>query len=276
MKAHSAKAPRSRFDRHPKFAMRRRAANVPARYVYGTIKAPLPQVQNWVGGTTNANATLDVLSRGGIPAVGVTEARIVRRVKWEHVWVEAFLDYVPSRGERPRAGDTWIPMDPSFKQYTFTGGMDLATNVAFDAQTLLDQAQQGATVNETEGWVQNLNQAAVQTGIEDYRSRLTDFVTTANPDATVGDVLGTQKILPEALPYLPSTLPNRVVAIAQRWAELPTTLRWQFAFETDGTTLVNRSLPELAGKRMALSFTPATPADEETLASVLSCVKCRI
>ena len=190
----TAKAPHTRFHPHNKFAVRRRAANVPARYVYGTVEAPLAPVQNWVGGTENANATLDVLGRGGIPAVGVTEAGVVRRVKWEHVWVEAFLDYVPSRGERPRAGDTWIPMDPSFKQYVYTDGMDLATNVAFDAPTLLDQAQQGATVNETEGWVQNLNQSAVQTGIEDYRSRLTDFVTAANPDATVGDVLGTQKI----------------------------------------------------------------------------------
>jgi len=56
---------------------------------------------------------------------------------------------------------------------------------------------------------------------------------------------------------------------AQRWAELPATLRWQFAFETDGTALIERSLPELAGKRMALSFAPATPADEETLASFI-------
>jgi len=173
-----------------------RAANVPARYVYGTVEAPLAQVQNWVGGTENANATLAVLSRGGIPAVGVTEAGSVRRVKWEHVWVEAFLDYVPSRGERPRAGDTWIPMDPSFKQYAFTGGMNLATSVAFDAQTLLDQAQQGASVNETEGWVQNLNQSAVQTGIEGYRARLTDFVTAAKPDAKAFAEVTTQSASP--------------------------------------------------------------------------------
>src|SRR3546814_3213195 len=41
-------------------------ANVPARYVYGTVEAPLAQVQNWVGGTENANATLDEIGRAHV------------------------------------------------------------------------------------------------------------------------------------------------------------------------------------------------------------------
>jgi hypothetical protein len=247
-----------------------RAANIPARYVYGTLEAPLGQVQNWVGGSENANATLDVLGQGGIPAIAVTEGGVVRRVKWEHVWVEAHLDYLPSRGEKHRTGDTWIPMDPSFKQYTYTEGMDLATNVAFDAQALAAAAQDGATINQAEGWAQGFNQTAVEEAVLDYRTRLESYVQSQSPDATVADVLGTQRIIARTLPYLPSTLEKKVVATAQRWTELPDQLRWKFGYEADGAFLVSRSLPELAGKRLALSFKPASANDAQTLASYYS------
>jgi hypothetical protein len=51
-----------------------------------------------------------------------------------------------------------VPLDASFKQYQYTPGMDLKTQVPLDAQGLIDRIKQGATVNEQEGWVQNLNQ----------------------------------------------------------------------------------------------------------------------
>ena len=51
-------------------------------------------------------------------------------------------------------------MDASFKQYRFNPGMDLEQLVyLFEAQAWLDAAEEGATINETEGWVQNLNQS---------------------------------------------------------------------------------------------------------------------
>ncbi len=34
------------------------------------------------------------------------------------------MDYIPSRGAVNQQGDTWIPMDASFKQYQFTPGLD--------------------------------------------------------------------------------------------------------------------------------------------------------
>jgi transglutaminase-like putative cysteine protease len=35
-----------------------RAANIPARYVYGTVQIPIEQVMNWVGGVTHPEAVL--------------------------------------------------------------------------------------------------------------------------------------------------------------------------------------------------------------------------
>ena len=56
-----------------------------------------------------------------------------------------------------RARDSWVVMDGSYKQYTYSAGMDLQTAVPFDADSLLSAAQQGAQINEAEGWVRHLN-----------------------------------------------------------------------------------------------------------------------
>jgi hypothetical protein len=143
-----------------------RSAGIPARYVYGTVEIPIAQAMNWVGGAKTDDATQQILGQGGVPNVALTSGGRTVTMRIEHVWVEALIQYNPGRGAKHIQGqsipDTWVPMDASFKQYTFTQGMDLQTAVPLDAQALLTAAQQGATVNEAEGWVQNLNSAAVQ------------------------------------------------------------------------------------------------------------------
>ena len=53
--------------------------------------------------------------------------------------------------------NAWVPLDASFKQYSYSAGMDLKAAVPLEATALLNAAQQGATVNAYQGWVQNLN-----------------------------------------------------------------------------------------------------------------------
>jgi len=43
-------------------------------------------------------AAISLMSQGGIPVVGIAQGGAVSRLRFEHVWVEAFVDYVPSRG----------------------------------------------------------------------------------------------------------------------------------------------------------------------------------
>src|SRR6266852_4585888 len=172
-----------------------RSAGVPARYVYGTIEVPADKAMNWVGGVTVPDAAQNLMGQGGIPNIGVGFAGQIRSIRLEHVWVEAFVDYVPSRGAVNRNPNTWVPLDASFKQYQFSQGIDIKTGVAFDASGLIAQAQQGAIVNDTEGWVQNINQAAVQQAITNYQTQVADFVNAQKPNATIGDVVGTQTIV---------------------------------------------------------------------------------
>jgi len=57
-----------------------RAANIPARYAYGTVQVPADKVMNWVGGVDVPEAAQQLLGQGGIPNVGLIQAPYVRLV----------------------------------------------------------------------------------------------------------------------------------------------------------------------------------------------------
>jgi transglutaminase-like putative cysteine protease len=256
-----------------------RAANIPARYVYGTIEVPADKVMNWVGGVTVPEAAMNLMGQGGIPNIGVAQGGQIQSIRMEHVWVEAYVDYTPSRGAVNRNPNTWVPMDASFKQYQFTQGIDIRNNVPLDTQSVLTQGQQGATVNQTEWWVQNFNQAAVQQAIANYQTQVTSYVSTQYPSATVGNVLGTQATVLDARPLLLGSLPYSRIATGSKFQTIPDNLRHKFQYalfasDTD-RALDNpvfryiQSLPNLAGKKITLSFAPATQADENLMTSYL-------
>jgi hypothetical protein len=62
-----------------------RAANVPARYAYGTIDVPVDQAMNWVGGVTKVEAAQQVLGQGGIPNIPVTSGGKVSHIRMDEV-----------------------------------------------------------------------------------------------------------------------------------------------------------------------------------------------
>ena len=256
-----------------------RAAGIPARYVYGTIQLPADKVMNWVGGMTKPEAALGLLAQGGIPSVGVYTGGTISAVQLEHVWVEAYVNYVPSRGAVNKVGDTWIPMDPSFKQYTYTQGMDINDNVPLDVNSLLTQAQQGATVNQTEGWVQNLNQASIQAVMTNYPTQVQNYVNSQKANAAVGDVFGTKTVQQQNFSALMETLPYATLAVGNRFDAIPDSLRhkFQYSLYASATDLAygnpifsyQESLPNLAGKKISLTYVPATQADADLIASYL-------
>ena len=99
-----------------------RAAGIPARYVYGTIEVPADKMMNWVGGVTKPEAAQSLLGQGGIPNIGITSGGVIKTIRMEHVWVESYVDYTPSRGAINKSPNTWVPLDASFKQYAYTQG----------------------------------------------------------------------------------------------------------------------------------------------------------
>jgi len=255
-----------------------RAANIPARYAYGTVEIPANKVMNWVGGVDVPEAAQQLLGQGGIPNVGLVNGGKITHIRMEQIWVEAWVDYLPSRGAKHNVGDSWIPLDASFKQYEYTAGTDIQTNVPFDAQGLVDSITQNATVNETEGYVQGVNQAEIETALTDYQQQVEEYINNQNPDATVGDILGTQKVIIQNFQTLAAGLPYQLNVRTHNYSELPDSLRHKFRYTlgteyygTERNRLITfeQSLPALAGKKLAVSFKPASQADEDLINSYI-------
>ena len=248
-----------------------RASDVPARYVHGTIEVPIDKLMNWVGGFTDVNSAVGFVGAGGTPIMPIAEGGAIGKVEMEHVWVEAYVDYIPSRGAVHRTGDTWAPLDGSYKQYTYTEGVDLATEVPFDAQAFVDQVQASATVDPVTGAVSGIDQTLIETTLTNYQTQVQDYVTATLPDATGADLIGSKTVVNNTAEFLPLSGPYTVTNAGTKYAVTPDNLRHKITFST--TTYphigedfsVTKSVPELAGKRITLTYPDAGATDADTI-----------
>jgi transglutaminase-like putative cysteine protease len=252
-----------------------RAAGYPARYVHGTIDVPEAQFRNWVGGFQNINAAMEYASSGGVPLGPVTAAGRVTKVRMEHIWVEAAIDFHPSRGTKNRDADSWVAMDPSYKQLDVLPGLNIAQVTGFDVNASTTAYLNSGSSNESEGWSTGFNSSILENARRQAATQLGSYVALNLPNATMGDVLGGLSIQVVASQALPSGLPNKVIATGSRYAVIPASLqqRITFAFGKDltGEPIDPRtfSWSTLNGRNVILSFRPATPDDEAALRSLL-------
>ncbi len=262
------------FDTASLFIALLRASGISARYVYGTVEIPIEKAMNWVGGVTDPKMAGTVLATNGIPAKVLISGGTIKAVQLEHVWVKVFVDYIPSRGAVHKQGDTWIPLDASFKQYTYTQGIDIQSAVPFDAQSFANQIQSTATINP-DGSVTNVNSALVQQTMQDYQTQVQNYIQQNYPNATVGDVIGKKEIVKQEFPILLGTLPYKTVQVGSEFATVPDNLRETMSFSIPDPTgagtglFYTISMPQLAGKKITLSFSPATANDQAVIESLL-------
>ena len=263
-----------------------RASKIPARYQWGTIELPASAVMNWVGGVTKPEAALNQLYQGGIAARGYASAGRVTTIRMEHVWVNAYVNQVPSRGSltgdptngqhvNPNASlNAWLPIDGAFKQYSYADGIDYRAAIKMDTAAVLAAAKSSATINDQEGWVQSLKPELVEQAITDQQSKLISYFNGAGiRDATT--ILG-RKIIPERMPpMLSASLPYPLVARGPEASQIPTALQWSFALylytsEIDkaaGNYELSYQLPlsSIGSKRIASQGVPASAADADLL-----------
>lgn len=253
-----------------------RASDIPARYAVGTIEVEADRFANWAGGFDDVRAAADYASSGGIATTSLVEGGRIAAVRMEHVWVEAALDYLPSRAAVNRTADSWIPLDPSFKQYEFEDGIDVAAVTGIDPEQTAQSFLDSGTIDEQAGYVQGFDPTILQDTQADAESALEDYITNDLPDdATVRDVLGGRRIIEQTYETLPASIANTLVTTGVRYDALPEGLQHRIAFGL-GTTITGQlrdpvefAWPELNGERVTLSFRPATQADEDALKSLL-------
>ena len=252
-----------------------RASQIPSRYVHGTIEIPADEFMNWAGGFSDINAAINYASSAGIPTTGIISGGTIQTVRIEHVWVEAAIDYLPSRGAKNYDADTWLSMDPSFKQFEFLEGLDVLAISGLDAEQLANDFIASGSMNEAEGWATGFDPTILQNAMDQAQTQLEDYINTNLNDPTVGEVIGGRKTIVKEYPVLPSSLPNRIVTEGARYDKLPTSLqqRVSYGFGVDilGDPLISSTLPfsKVNNEKITLSFRPATQADEDALASLL-------
>lgn len=251
-----------------------RAANIPARYVYGTIQVPIAQVENWVGGVTDPNAALNLMSQGGIPVTGLVQGGQIKYAQLEHVWVEAWVNYIPSLATRPGPGNTWIPMDASFKQYSYTQPVNILSALGFNPTPLIDQTLSSATfnINSNTQSVSNVDLIGMQTQVASSVSLVSEYAGTVGSQVTYASMAGSKQVAHRNANVLSATLAAHVIAVGNRFATLPSTFKLQFQYELEDANANSifsyvASSTDLGGHELALSFTTASSADEQVLES---------
>jgi len=256
-----------------------RVSGIPARYAYGTIEMPMEKAMNWAGGFTNPNAALNFFSSGGVPAKGLVEGGKLKYAQIEHVWVEAWVDMIPSMGTKNKEGDTWVPLDGSFKQYDHKPGMDLYPDMNINGvQYMVDYiTNQSPLPSEPEPG--SVFEGYVMSPAQFYSNRLFGVLDSKYPDAEIVDVFGddrlkdSSKIISEGFPYLLGTLPYKLNSVGARYSSIPASNRPKVRFQLDDMltydTALNytASLVDVANKRITLSYIPYSTYDEGTLNS---------
>lgn len=257
-----------------------RAADWPARYEFLTAELDINRFMENMGGFTDPMAAITFAATGGIPVRPVISGGKITAVQFEHVYATALLPmgYYVGVGSLMRRGwsqPMWMPLDVSLKHYVTTPGIDISTAVPFDTQAFVNQIQSTATINESEGYVTNVNSTLIQQTMQDYQTRVQDYISQNTPTATVGDVIGKREIKLHNLPHLYPTGWTKPVTAPVQSHTLPDSMKSRISLNIPDPMGVNNglsyttSLPEIAGKKITVSFAPATADDQAVIESYL-------
>ena len=210
-----------------------RASGIPARYVHGTIDVPLEEFKNWAGGFDTAEAAANFAASGGIPAVLFTTVGPdgeTQTIRMEHVWVEAAIDYVPSRGARNFDADQWIEMDPSYKQYEYFTGLDAVQISGIDTDSISQQFISSGIVNDQEQWVTGFNPNIMGSVQDQIKTQVKDYIDNNLSTGSIGDVIGDERVILKEYPVLPGSMPYQIIVKGVRYGQIPSSLQQKIAF----------------------------------------------
>lgn len=228
-----------------------RSSNIQARYVYGTIEAPIEAAMTWLGVKDPLTAA-NIVASAGIPAKASMNGGKIRSILMEHVWVEARVSMYPSFGAKNGLANAWIAIDPSIKDHYSYTSTDISKIVPFDESVYL---RTQSKISPSLSYLFTM---------EDYRS--------ANFQGSIQDILYLKGIKEQKLGVLLGTLPYKIVTVGDRFDSINQSYRHSVSIAlrdpaTGESTSSSKNLCQLSGKKITVSFLPATNQDEAVMAS---------
>jgi transglutaminase-like putative cysteine protease len=260
-----------------------RASGIPARYVHGTVEMDAERFKLLVGNFESAAAAIDYASASGLPIAAVGSGGRIARVRFEHVWVEAAVDFYPSRGAVNRVPDHWVGLDPAIKRAESLATPDYLALSGVPAEAAMRAFAASGTADVEAGWVQGLDGAALKQALTptaeasaQVGAALQAFLQGnygASDTTTVGQIAGGLKVTPRTDSMLPATLPYGVLVVGARYAQLPPTLQARatisLGLDADSADSVTLPMARVNNENLTLSFTFASAADHDTFVSFL-------
>jgi len=222
-----------------------------AQIEWGKVTLPVQRAMNLVG-TEDPLQAANLLATAGFDGSIVMNGSQPVAIRMTHAWVRAFIPFLPNRGVTNATPDTWVRMDPSFKRYNYQPGIAL-----------------GAAWSEDE-YLQN---APVQSPVDYYSDKLWHFIRTNGLDCkNLAQVPKTGTVRAEKFPYVPSTVTAHIDQPLGLDVNPPAeqSQRVRLAI-TDGNNAAvatyGFNLADAWGKKVAITFAPATPDDAAIIAS---------
>jgi hypothetical protein len=253
-----------------------RASGYPARYIYGTVEVAEDRAMGWTG-TNSASDAVRVFSSAGIPVISVVGGGGISAVRLEHAWVEVCLPYTNYRGIPNGPGEeTWVPLDPSFKQYSAINGICLEEIAGINGQELVSQLAANSSIDSQKGTVTEMDFSFLWDQMDAVNTMVNDYLAAIDmQNVSLREVIGGKIIQKEELGLLPASLPYQTNTILNEFAAVPENQQEMIEFSIYGADpfginfggstadfVYKANTTELAGRRITLSWTPATPEDQ--------------
>ncbi len=190
------------FDQSALLVALLRASGYTASYKYGSIRLNPAAIHAFFGvAVLDACPLLNLVVSGGIPAT-ITVFGSPPVCSDPLLYADIAHTWVSVTGGS--LGATVYALDPSYKSYVSTTGINLATATGYNQSSFLSSAESGATI--TPGLsIQNLNSTNIGSALTGYANSLVGYIRANNPTATTRDILGGNYIRPLTQPYTPSS-----------------------------------------------------------------------
>ncbi len=262
-----------------------RYSGYPARYVQGEMMIPIEWI-SVVLGVDDLWMPSYIIGTNHIPGTQYTVGGKPYAMRLEWVWVETYIPWMGGKVYRGsfdpddigNAKWEWCPVDGAVKEYEKEEGLSLREIGSFDAEGLINSYQASGTVGAN-GSITGMDTTIINDAWNSHKDEFTNFLADSLGDPTLGQVAGVRKIKELHLGFIPGTLPFNVLEEKQRWDEIPDNLRhkvriivsyWPL-YLADEPSLdlleIDYKAPtcELSGKRITVSYRPATSEDEELI-----------
>lgn len=257
-----------------------RYKGIPARYVKGTIELPIAKLMGWTG-TQNPEAAVKVFGALGNPTVSIVSGGKVVAVRTEHVWVEAYVPYKSyNRVGVGRGSKIWIPLDPSFKQYTMVKGLDIKEITGATEEQIMEAFKLNADKSKDGDVVKDVNFDKMNSFLDGVSEKIEKYAAdNKDKGRDLTDLIGGKRIKPENLGVLPLSLPYKALNTLAKTNTIHEADSEKIGFSISGNELFDLSsggsdqfnvefkAVELYGKRVTLLWVPASTEDKNIINS---------